>query len=209
MDSLPRLDECLSLYQTVWERFEEESFTVAKLTHREPADEPDAFDIDGDERRCSLDLLTAYGLLERDSTDRYRVRCRPGESLEDWRRKSESPLEIVHRELRYRRDGASDGHHADHLHHRGEHYVSVRLDEDVPTETAVETIVEATTRAPNASGVAVRSPAALAGRVQRLADRLCDADPTDGDTTFEKVTANVVGEHKDALEYRLYLRTQT
>lgn len=213
--SLPRIDRCTELYLDVWDLFGERSFEPDEVARRLIEHERDVAALTGsDEPRRGLDLLVAYGLLERDD-ERYRVRCRPNENVEDWHRDVRPQLEAVHRRVgrlqRRRRDGPDSENEPGEgpvVRREGDTYVAIDVEEDAPFLEIAANVTESATRQPDTAGVALCAPADLAGAVQQLADRLCSADAMAevGRPRFEKVTSDVVGEHKDDLEYRLYLR---
>lgn len=213
-NSLPRIDSCIALYLEAWALFDEQSFTSAELSRRIVEQDQDTSAITGtNEPAGHLDLLAAYGLLRRDEEGRYRVHCTPAESAEEWGRKRRPQLETLRKrvtnqqEQRLDESERTDGR-ADLLRHEGAAYVSIDVEEGDPFKAVVEAVTEQLNGAYTARGIALCCPAAQAGEVQQFADRFCDSASTSESDVgeFEKVTSEVVGEHKDALEYRLYLR---
>lgn len=215
--SLPRVDVCAELYVDVWDLFGEQPFDPDDLSRRLAEYERDICLITGsDEPERHLDLLAAYGLLERNDDGRYWIRCPPDESVERWHQALRPQLETVHEwvhRLKRRRtdDPDSDENGTEDAivaRRNGKPYASIDLDEDATFRAIVPELTESIDRHPDVAGVTLRSPAALTGDVQQLADRLCSAETmAEIDCPrFEKVTSEVVGEHKNNLEYRLYLR---
>ena len=213
-NSFPRIDSCIALYIEAWALFDEQWFTSAELSHRTVDQGRDTSTITGtNEPADHLDLLVAYGLLRRDEEGRYRVHCTPAESAEEWGRKRRPQLETLRervtnqQEQRTSETERNDGR-TDLLRHEGAVYVSIDIEEGDPFRAVVEDVTGQLNGSYNASGIALCCPAAQAGEVQQFADRLCDSASTSGSDVgeFEKVTSEVIGEHKDALEYRLYLR---
>lgn len=215
-DSLPQLDACVALYLDVWELFGKQSFTPTDLSRRVVNEVRTIDAVTGQNGpETNLDLLVAYGLLACDGEDRYRILCTPKESIEEWQRKRLSQLETLRqridrqqRQPGYGVDGSEDDGEADLLLREGAAYVSVRVDEGGTLEAVAADMREQLDRNPDVTGIALRCPAILTRRVQKLADYLCADDATvkTGVGRFEKVNSAVVGAHKDDLEYRLFLR---
>lgn len=213
-DSLPRIDRCVTLYLTVWDLFEDRSFTPEELTRR-LIQHDRAIDATtgSSEPRVSLDLLVAYGLLERVEADTYRIRCAPDADVDQWERDRRSQLQRLHERVQQRKrqpntDPAEAPAAEGCLRRRGETFSSLRVEADSTFQDVSTAIVDRSDRESDTAGIVLRSPADLAGQVQQLSDDLCSAETTTDRAVprFEKVTSDVVGEHKDDLEYRLYLR---
>ena len=214
--SPPRIDVCAGLYLDIWTLFGEQPFESEDLARRLIELERDIGPITGPNKpERHLDLLVAYGPLERDDDGRYRVRCSPEESVKEWQRDLRPQLEAVYKRIHQLKQRRTDDHHDEKgaqntalVRREGKTYAGTDLDEDATFPEVVAELTDSMGQYPEADGVALRSPAALAGEVQQLADRLCSAEAmTDVDCPrFEKENSDVVGEHKDDLEYRLYLR---
>jgi hypothetical protein len=207
-----RLDDCLDLYLHTWELLGDQAFTPADLAERlVERDRGIEYTTAEGRPERHLHLLVAYGLLGRTVDDRYRIRCAPDEDLETWQKRRAERTEAIYRNVRARRADRStgdDGSDAELLRRRGATFADVPVDDGVGFDELTERVAAGLENAPRVDGVVLRAPAELTGHVQRLADGLCDR-PTGEDAdrpAFEKATADVVGEHKDDLEYRLYLR---
>lgn len=197
-DTLPALDDCLDLYLRIDEHFGSTPFTaerLADLTDRADAGRP---------LPHLLDLLVAYGLLERQGSDRYRVRCAPDDDPDRWRTAAVSRAERLRRLV-----GSNASADADEtLAHEGTTFASVHVD-DVDDVAAVERALVDALDVAEADGVVLRSPGDSAADVQRFADCLCERGAERRDWRFEKVATDLVGAEKDDLEFRLFLRTRT
>lgn len=192
-DSLPALDACVRLHATAHERFGTDPFA------------PDAID-DPDEGRdrplsARLDLSVAYGLLDRTGDGRYRVRCPPDAPHERWRDRYEERADAL-----YQRVARTDG--ADRITHEGEQYRDVRVPDGTSLDPVADAVAASTPENGSAAGVVLRSSPEFADRVQRMADDLTDPSGAGGDlpARYEKEGTDLVGDHKDSLEFRLFLR---
>lgn len=213
IDTLPRLESCIELYLDAWALFGDREFTPADLTQRIVERGRNTNIITGtNEPANRLDLLVAYGLLGRDDGDRYRVRCAPTENVDVWQRRGRSQLETLREHVTDRYERRTSGSERnderdDLLGHDGAVYARIYVEETETPTAVIENAPEQSAASPSAAGIALCCPAAEAGHAQQLADSLCNGDVAEADGDgFEKVTSEVVGEHKDALEYRLYLR---
>ncbi len=202
--TLPALDDCLDAYLTAYERFETESFFSEELP------------ISG-ERKTErvLELAVAYGLLEYDG-DKYRVHVEPDAPAERWNAAATSRAtairrRVTNRDTDERVDQPGDAEReSEQLQREGRHYASVFIDEADRFETVARCVREAATT-DGADGVVLRSTGQLANEVQQFADRLCQADggaKTPLVEPFQKDDTDVEGDHKDELEFRLYLSRQ-
>lgn len=209
----PDIEDCIALYLDVWDLFEQRTFEPEELTERLVEHDRDVGYVtgEGDPGR-HLDVLVEYGLVAR-TDGQYRIKCTPDEEIAAWREKLQTPPEAIHRlvqETKARRRGAATAGGEDTLERDGERFVSISADEATEVRDVVSAMTDRLGEPPRHAGIVVRTPADLTGHVQRLADELCDADAmADADLPyrFEKVTSNIRGEHKDDIEYRLYLRT--
>lgn len=207
-----RLGECIDLYLHAWQFFGDRAFTPGTLAKRLVDHERDIeYITDEDEPERHLDLLVAYGLLGWTEDDHYRVESAPNEDLETWQERQATRTEVLHEYVqRHYEDRTTDPEVEgdDHLRRHGETFASVDVDDEVGSSELTDRVMTVMDAGADVAGVVLRSPAALTAHVQQLADDLCNrermADASCG--PFEKATADVVGEHKDDLEYRLYLR---
>jgi hypothetical protein len=212
-DTLPRIESCIVLYLDAWTLFGEQLFTSAELSRRIVEEDRDTSTITGtNEPTNHLELLVAYGLLGHNGEERYRIHCTPTESVEKWQQKSHSQLETVREQVidRYEQrisESESGSGRTDLLQCDGATYVRVAVETDTPAGM-IEDATERSTDSPNIAGIVLCCPAAQAGHAQQLADSLYNGTTTtEADIErFEKVTSEVIGERKDDLEYRLYLR---
>ncbi|MFB6102171.1 MAG: hypothetical protein ABEJ73_06355 [Haloplanus sp.] len=206
--TLPAIDDCLDIYRRIYDHFGTAAFSPERLAD---ALDPDARASDGRSLTHLLDLLVAYGLLERRGRERYRIRCAPDESLDRWRTVAVSRTRRLHRLV----DGTvpfSDGSVSqvdDALSHGGETFASVPVDHPDDFDAVETAVVGRFDARPACAGVVLRSPGDLAAAVQRFADRLCDRGVAHRDWAFEKATTDLVGAQKNDLEFRLFLRVTT
>lgn len=210
-----RLDDCLDLYLHAWELLGDRAFTPAELAERlvEQNRGIEYATGEGGPQR-HLDLLVVSGLLGRTEGGRYRIRCAPDQDLETWQERRAKRTEAIHWEVQRRRTDRSardDESDTEILRRRGATFADVHVDDGIGFDELTRRVVAVLEDASNVDGVVLRAPAELTGHVQQQADDLCDRDrAADADRpAFEKITADVVGEHKDDLEYRLYLREAT
>jgi len=202
--TLPYLDDCLDAYLTAYERFETEPFA------------PEELSISGEtQTERVLELAVAYGLLEYDGNE-YRVGVEPDAPAERWNAAATSRATVVHQRVTNRDTDVRVDHPEDakreseRLQRNGRCYVSVYVGKQDKFETVSGRVREAAT-ANGADGVVLRSTGELANEVQQFADRLCRAE-SGADTPFvepfQKDDTDVEGDHKDELEFRLYLSQQ-
>lgn len=212
---LPTTEECIDLYLRIWDGVGTTPFDPEDLTRVRAESESDAPDREGPQHlRRALETLVAYGLLDGAPDDRYRVRCRPDESVETWRETFAARAEVLHRQVSERYDsrhgggGSTTRAPTEPLEHAGDTFESVYVDADTDFTSVVETIDELDA-GDGHTGVVLRSTGVLAARVQQIADRLCGADQMAGTPLsgrFEKEHTDLVGADKDTLEFRLFLR---
>jgi hypothetical protein len=211
MSSIPQLgalDGCLDQYRRAYEQFGTDPFDVSRL----------ARDSDGetDELEHALELLVAAGLVERTVRDRYRVRCTPEESVETWQEKAAPRLSLLHRRVQETSvdRGSRSTDDTETLTRDDEHFFGVQVTPETDVESLVDTLTT-TYDEETYDGVVLRTRGNRADVAQRLADRLEGDDAGRADARnqfvggFEKIHTDLVGDHKDALEFRLYLRRVT
>lgn len=198
---LPDLDDCVTVYLDVWDVFGTDTFSVGDLVVELHQRETDTDLLDGVGPQRQIDLLTAYGLLEQVSGDRYRVRCQPDETQLEWWEQLEDQVEELHDAVHEKRRTVSEGGDRPLLTYRGHTYVSLFVDEGTPIADVIDEVHEINNLH---DGVALRSPATLANEVQDIADELCSVT-RDGIEPFEKVNSEVKGSNSDDLEFRLFI----
>lgn len=210
MDPSPDINDCVNLYLHVWDRFREQHFSVERLI-KQPVDQ-DAHFLNGkDEAKRHLDLLVEYGLVNHDD-GQYWVHCFPDEDLSAWRERARSP-EAIYRlvqQAKRQRERESTSDPPKTFEYEDEEFVSVPADENTDKTDLISVVASQMNRSSTFDGIVVRSPADQIGYIQQLADELCDAEAmgeADLSYCFEKVASNIRGEHKDDLEYHLYLRS--
>lgn len=198
---LPDLDNCVTVYLDAWNEFGSDAFSVSdavdELHQRDAADNgPDDSSL-----QRQLDLLAAYGLLEKVPESRYRVQCRPEETQLEWWERLESQVETLHDAVHetHRTESIENEHAL--LTYRGHKYVGFFVDDQTEFSDVVNDLRDVEELH---NGIALRSPATIADSVQDLADRLCDANKEDVQA-FEKVNSEVKGADNDDLEFRLYV----
>lgn len=209
-DDFPRLNECADLYVAAYQSFGLEGF--------------DAEEIDlgrgEDQIKDLLDFAIAYGLLEKDEAG-YRVRIEPDASADRWETIAIERTQSIRQVVADRSTGAGLDHQGDPdggggvsdehvIHHNGRRYASVFVSESEDFDSVVADVVTAL-RTSGTDGVVFRSAGELANRVQRFADRLCDADAVAGEPLsgpLQKAGSDVEGEDKNTLEFRLFLESR-
>lgn len=204
-NSLPAVDRCLRLYLTAFVVFGDNPFSPAELVNSSAYRNATNADVDQ-----LLDLLVAYGLVAATDDGQYRIRCRPDEDVAQWRKRAAARGERLHELVEEEREThrfVTDESDQEPLRYSDELYASLFIIERDTVETIVETVPDAFDSSRNVVGIVLRSPADTAGHVQRIADELCDkARGADRRYTFEKEYSDVVGDHKNDLEFRLFLR---
>lgn len=209
LEHLPdEFEECIELYLAIWQLFSNQTFSPDTLIQR-LIDHDYAIEyITGDnEPQKQLNLLAAAGLVSQLDEDQYRIRCPPNQGLEYWKDQQSSHIESIYQYIQRHqeeRNTASENR----LQRHGATFESVFLTEQTDLSQLTAAVDDALEDASTVTGVVLRSPAELAHHVQQLADQLCDREhiASDNRGPLEKTTADVVGEHKDDLEYRLYLQ---
>ncbi|HET7325145.1 MAG TPA: hypothetical protein VFJ06_12515 [Halococcus sp.] len=206
----PAIDDCIDLYLHTWERFGERRFDVEQLVEQFVA--RDIRFLDGkDDAQRRLDMLVEYGLLTHDD-GQYRIHCLPNEDLSAWRERTRSP-EAIYRlvqQAKRQRERESKPNSPETFEYEGEVFVSIPATEDTDRPDLTTAVATQTSQSSPFDGIVLRSPADQLGDIQQLADELCDAEAmveTDRFSRFEKVTSTIRGDHKDDLEYHLYLRS--
>jgi hypothetical protein len=210
MDPSPDINNCVDLYLHVWDRFGEHHFNVERLIEQ-PGNQDIRFLGGKNEAQRHLDMLVEYGLVNHDG-GQYWVHCLPDEDLSAWRERTRSP-EAIYRlvqQAKRQRERESRPTSPETFEYEDEEFVSVPADENTDRSDLASVVANQMSQSSTFNGIVVRSPADQIGYIQQLADELCDAEAmaeTDLSHCFEKVTSNVRGEHKDDLEYHLYLRS--
>ncbi|MFC6964272.1 hypothetical protein [Halocatena marina] len=203
------IEDSIGLYLRVLDIFGTDSFESDLLIEQLLEDDVSHV-TDGHEIEHHLDVLVEQGVLNR-GDGQYRVRCTPEEDLSTWRERTcsaETIYRLIHQAKR-QREGELNGNAVEVFEYKGEAFVSILANEKTTLPDLVTTMTERLGQSSTYEGIVLRSPAAQLGHVQQLTDKLCNekriAD-TDLSYHFEKVASNIRGEHKDDLEYRLYLR---
>lgn len=201
--TLPAIDDCIDLYIQIHDDFGTEAFAPEEVAAR-------VDDLSADEHSLVrlLNLLVAYGLLDRNDDGQYRVRCAPNESLDRWRAAATSRVEFLHRLVQRTTipESATDDAGGDSLRYEGDAFASVYVDDAGDLDSAETAIENALAEQPECVGIVLRSPGDVAAEVQRFADRLRENNITTADRSFEKEMTDLVGDDKDNLEFRLFLR---
>lgn len=209
-DNFPRLDDCADLYAAAYRSFGMEAFDAEQID----------LSREEDQIQDLLDVAVAYGLLERDD-GRYSVRIEPDAAADRWETMAIERAQTVRQAVLDRSTGAVLDHQSDQdgggdasdeqvIHHEGRRYASVFISDSDDFDSAVADVVTAM-RTSGTEGVVLRSTSELANRVQRFADRLCDADAVARESLsgpLQKVGSDVEGEDKDTLEFRLFLESR-
>lgn len=210
-ETLPAIDSCIDLYVQVHDLYGAGAFDTDDLSRRlSTLDDGTALPTDVEPLTRLLNLLCAYGLLNRHRDGRYRVRCAPDESLDRWQAKTatrvESLYQRVHRTMNPSRDKPTGDSGRTALWHDGYAFASIHVTDSADLNSAQTSIQTAIDEHPECAGIVLRSPGELAAEVQRFADGLCEPAATaSGERAFEKVTTDLVGDDKNDLEFRLFL----
>lgn len=209
-ETLPSIDDCIDLYAQIHDRYGDGTFDPDDLRRQSGTREETGVE-DSQSLTRLLDLLVAYGLLDRHSDGRYRVRCDPDETPDRWRAKASTRVESLYQRVQRTttpsRDRPTDDTGPDTLSHEGDAFVSVYVTSTADLDSTRADVRTAADERPEFAGIVLRSPGELAGEIQRFADSLCGSEaPTGGERTFEKVTTDLIGDDKNDLEFRLFLR---
>lgn len=208
-DTSSDIEDSIGLYLRVSDIFGTHSFESDELIEQLTGDDVNHV-TDGHEIEHHLDMLVEQGVLNR-GDGQYRVRCTPDEDLSTWRKRTCS-AETIYRlvqQVKRQQKGESNGNAVEIFEYEGEAFVSILADEKTTLPDLVTKTAGRLGQSPTYEGIVLRSPAAQLGHVQQLTDELCNDEriaDTDLSYHFEKVASNIRGEHKDDLEYRLYLR---
>lgn len=197
-ETLPAADACLDLYATLYDCYGTDAFDRDDLSR--PTDDESLT------RR--LELLVAYGLVDRRADGDYQVRCSPDESLDRWRAKGAARCESLYHRIQRTTpagDDASDHADSETVTREDRTFAGVRVTDSADFDSVRATLRTAMANHPECDGVVLRSSGVGAAAVQRLADELC-ASGTPAGRQFEKEATALVGEEKNALEFRLFLR---
>lgn len=204
------VDDDVVLFHRIWREFEDGWFSVQEFSHRLLWHEDDV-QREKDPKQA-LNRLVAYGLLRRTDDDRYKIHCKPGDSVAEWHAKIRSRVEAIHQRIhnteQYESHRSTVGERKNILRHNGNTYFGVSASEDTEFRDLVKTLKELLERGTAHAGVVLRAPATEAAKVQGTADRLYDPNEMaelSCPFCFEKEYSEVVGENKDTLEYRLFL----
>lgn len=206
--SSPTLDRCVDLYVAVWRQYGDDVFTVNSLLN-DLKGRRHGIDLATVDVSRELDLLIAYGLLDREDDESYRVRCHPDEGVHSWQKKQKARVERLYEAVQAARNegGASDANETEFDRYQGEQYAQITFDDVDDVADFVTLASESLSSDERPTGVVVRAPGTEAGDVQDFADRICNADiRADHPETFEKTGSVVRGNDVDDLEFRMYLR---
>lgn len=198
--TLPHLEACLELFRAAYDQHGTKPFTPDQLEWEHPELTVTRL----------LEFGVAYGLLSSDGTT-YSPNCGPSASDDRWETVLDENATRTKRAVLDHFDdidraSASDGSTAG-LRYDGEEFASVFVDRSDDFAAVADTV--ATVDLDDWAGVVLRAPGDYANEVQRFADRLGDrTDLADLpiSTRLQKISSDVAGTEKDALEFRLYLR---
>ncbi|WP_124179679.1 hypothetical protein [Natrarchaeobius halalkaliphilus] len=226
--SLPRIDDCLELYLIVTDRHGTSTFTRDDINQYRHIEDVESllelgvayglFAVDSSQYRirCEPDASRAdwqEATTERATTIQRTISNR----LESMRGSgavngsvaatgskttvdSDTTTDSVRTELQ--RD---DGREV--LQHESDRYTSVFVSESDGFDAVFEALVSVPVD--DCAGVVLRAPGEYASHVQRFADRLCTnsiVDESSLSTSYRKEYSDVVGDDKNELEFRLFLR---
>lgn len=199
-NELPRLEACLSLYSDIWDAFGTDRFEPDDLARHERATTRELRL--PDDPRHHLELLVAYGLLDRINGSEFCIQCPPNEPA--WQDRFADRAEQLYSAVRaVREKRARSGERC--ITYRERTYVWIDVAENATVETVANRIDAEMDRLRD--GVVLCCPADQAGIAQSIADDL--GDPNESGTippfAFEKVASEVTGRDTDALQFRLYI----
>ncbi|WP_136718473.1 hypothetical protein [Halorientalis salina] len=211
--TLPGLSKHIERYLRIWESVGTREFTIDDVRGIQSSQgDNTGREIDDRELRQSLDTLVAYGLLDSFGDERYRLRLRPDDRLDDWLETMAPRVtglyDAVQSALSEREASDADGEtQPETIQFEGTTYLRKPVSPTESVEDVAATLTDSLDTQSDLDSVVLTSPADEAARVQRIADRLSDTETTGNLPTggFEKVTTEVKGPDPDALEYRLYL----
>lgn len=188
---LPRLGESLSVYRSVRDISTETPASVAEVADGLGGSPEE------DDLRRQLDLLVAYGLLDR-RTEGYTLRCRPDDPVERWQALAADRAAVLHEAVARETDETTD---AAVLESDGRRYAVV----EVRGQTTLDELFGRvkTVRTDDTAGVVLTTPGETANELKRLVD---DVEAS-GRSNLEMVDAEVV-EAGDGFQYRSYLEAQ-
>ena len=210
MDPSPDINDCVNLYLHAWDRFGEHHFSVERLMQQSVSQDV-RFLNEKDEAKRHLDMLIEHGLVNHDD-GQYWVHCLPDEDLSAWRERTRSPEAIyrIVQQANQQRERELNPASPETFEYEDEKFVSVPADENTDRTDLISVVASRMNRSSAFDGIVIRSPADQIRYIQQLADELCNTEAmseADIPYHFEKVISNIRGEHKDDLEYHLYLRS--
>lgn len=205
---LPEVDVCVALYLDAWEAFGDDRFEGRDLVVELAERDRESPALSGGPGRY-LELLVAYGLLDRVGEDAYRVRCTPEDTELEWQDRFADRAERLYGTVYSFRDERTAADSRERLvTYRGRTYVSVFVDADADVEAVADRARALADAGELHGGLALRCPADEARTAQRVADALTDAG-SPLPFPFEKVNSEVTGVDSDDLEFRLYVAPTT
>ncbi|WP_433632895.1 hypothetical protein [Halomicrococcus sp. NG-SE-24] len=205
---LPVLDQCVDLYMAIWRQYGDDAFTVNSLLN-DLEGRRHGIDLATVDVSRELDLLIAYGLLDREDDESYRIRCYPDRDVHFWQEKQKARVEQLYEAVQAARNEgeASDANETEFDRYQGERYAQITFDDVDDVADFVTLADKSLSSDGRPTGVVVRAPGTEAGDVQDFADRVCNVDiRADHPGTFEKTGSVVRGNDVDNLEFRMYLR---
>lgn len=208
-DSPPAINDCVDLYLHAWDQFGERYFSIEQLIETFSFDEFGILE-KKEEAQRHLDMLVNYGMLKHND-GQYWAQCGPEEDLSTWREQVSSPEAIYQlvQQAKRQQNFEPGPDSPEILKYEDESFVSLFADENTDKSDLITSAADKIDQPPASDGIVIRSPADQLGDIQHVADKLCDAKVmTEAGFSyrFEKVISNIRGEHKDDLEYHLYLR---
>ncbi len=198
--TLPHLETCLELFRAVHDQHGTKPFTPDQLEWKH-SDLP---------MTRLLEFSVAYGLLSSDGTT-YSLNCKPGATEDRWETVLNDSADRTRRavldyfddiDTTSTEDGSPVG-----LQYEGEEFASVFVDRSDDFVAVADTV--ATVDFDDWAGVVLRAPGDYSNEVQRFADRLGDRSVLADlpiSVPLQKISSDVAGTEKNALEFRLYLR---
>ncbi|WP_458190754.1 hypothetical protein [Haladaptatus sp. NG-WS-4] len=211
-DVLPFLDDCIPFYLFIWQKYEDDLFTRGAL-EEEYAEHHGRTEVTDFNSGRMLNLLTAYGLIDKVGDDSYRVQCRPDETILSWREKYDSRIKRLHQRVQvHRRERAkksADCTMPPRLEYQNESYIGLPFEKISSFDDLLTQMDELLDIEDGRTNLVILAPGTEAGDVQHLTDQLCDESvmtDTQYSVPFEKAGSEVRGKDADDLEFRMYLR---
>lgn len=198
---LPHLDACVKLYKKIYDNHKTKTFRTE--------------DIEWSSSELTLaevlDFGVAYGIFSFNEK-KYQLNCSADASDDEWEatlhNHADDVREVVASRLNSFEATNRGSDSLTTLTWQNKKFASIFINDGESFHSMVNSVVNVNTS--GKSGVVLRSSGEHASQVQRFADQLCDVSEemlNSIDTSFDKLSSDVVGSEKDSLEFRIYLQT--